>query len=68
MFAGGDCDNDNTKEKEVMSNGHLDMKIIGVEEDDTLMLEMEEMRGEDEKLDLLIDSIMEIRSVILLEI
>ena len=66
MVAGGDLDK--SKDDGMMANGHLDMKVVGVEEDDALMLELEEMRGEDEKLDLLIDSVMEIRATILLEI
>ena len=57
---------DDTQPEESMTNGHLNLKLVGVDEDDPLMNDLENIRGEDDRMDLLIDSVMEIRSQILM--
>ena len=56
------------KNKRNTVEGHLELQIVEVDPEDPLMNEMENMRGNDDAMDVVIDSIMEIRTLILMEI
>ena len=56
------------KKNDEFDGDHATLKLVTVEGDDNLMQDLENMKNEDERMDVLIDSIIQIRTEILMNI